>query len=343
MGLEAKLQQSWKARMGGRAATSALAVGLLLIYSLAGSCGELKKQYWATSLTSTVDDGLLQGLYEAVARGETGWLDVDPKYPIPPMAPGINLILYHVGGNCYTGSDCDRFSSSEPTGDRWGDTERVIDLNDPAARKVVIEDLVTMVHQGDEIAPDGSIVGVHLDNVHRLSAQGLANVFNDFLKAVEVARNQGLISKSREIGYVAKNSPEEFKQALDQRLLEVSPLYQINENAKLSQRGMLDSESQLSQQIGRQYCIPVFLKTFGSDVAYTMIQEGQKVNVYVSEDMTTRMAQMPNISGAAWSVDEGRYHPTIFAQGSPVLQARRLGYEQAGTACDSCCSKRFQD
>jgi hypothetical protein len=302
MGLEAKLQQSWKARMGGRAATSALAVGLLLIYSLAGSCGELKKQYWATSLTSTVDDGLLQGLYEAVARGETGWLDVDPKYPIPPMAPGINLILYHVGGNCYTGSDCDRFSSSEPTGDRWGDTERVIDLNDPAARKVVIEDLVTMVHQGDEIAPDG-----------------------------------------REIGYVAKNSPEEFKQALDQRLLEVSPLYQINENAKLSQRGMLDSESQLSQQIGRQYCIPVFLKTFGSDVAYTMIQEGQKVNVYVSEDMTTRMAQMPNISGAAWSVDEGRYHPTIFAQGSPVLQARRLGYEQAGTACDSCCSKRFQD
>jgi hypothetical protein len=106
---------------------------------------------------------------------------------------------------------------------------------------------------------------------------------------------------------------------------------------------MLDSESRLAQQIGRQYCIPVFLKTFGSDVAYTTMQDGHKVNVYVSEDMTTRMAHMPNISGAAWSVDEATYHPTIFVQGSPVLQARLHGDEQAGTACDSCCSKRPQD
>jgi hypothetical protein len=33
------------------------------------------------------------------------------------------------------------------------------------------------------------------------------------------------------------------------------------------------------------------------------------------------MAQMPNIAGVAWSVDEGSYHPTIFVQGSPVPQA----------------------
>jgi len=32
------------------------------------------------------------------------------------------------------------------------------------------------------------------------------------------------------------------------------------------------------------------------------------------------MAQLPDISGAAWSADEGRYHPTIFVQGSPVPQ-----------------------
>ena len=169
--------------MGGTAIIArALAIGVLMIYSLTGTAGELKKQYWATSLTNTVDDSLLQGLYEAVGRGEVGWLDVDPKNPIPPMAAGINLILYHVGGYCYIGSDCDRFPSSEPTGDRWSNTERVIDLNDPAARKIVIEDLVTTVQQGDEVAPAGSIVGVHLDNVHRLSAQSLADVFNDFLK-----------------------------------------------------------------------------------------------------------------------------------------------------------------
>jgi hypothetical protein len=308
--------------MGGTIVIAgALAIGLLLIYSLTGTAGELKKQYWATSLTRAVDDSLLQGLYKAVARGEVGWLDVDPEHPIPPMAPGINLILYHVGGNCYTGSDCDRFPSTEPTGDRWSNTERLIDLSDQAARKIVIEDLVMMVRQGDEVAPDGSIVGVHLDNVHRLSAQGLADVFNDFLKAVETARHQGLISKSRVIGYVAKNNPKAFKQALDQRLLDVSPLYQINENARLSQDEILDSASRLAQQIGRQYCIPVFLKTFGSDVAYTMQQDGDQENVYVSEDMTRRMSQMPNISGVAWSVDEGSYHPTIFVQGSPVPHA----------------------
>ncbi len=316
------MPQNWKAGIGRIAVIAgALAIGVVSVYSLTGAAQELRKQYWATSLTGSVDDGLLQGLYEAVARGEVGWLDVDPKNPIPRLAPGINLILYHVGGNCYIGSDCDRFPTSEPTGDRWGDTERVIDLDDPAARKIVIDDLVAIVKQGDKVAPVGSIVGVHLDNVHRVSAQGLADVFNDFLKAAEAARRQGLISKSRVIGYVAKNNPGAFKQALDQKLLDAPPLYQINENAKLSQDGMLDGELRLAQQIGRHYCLPVFLKTFGSDVAYTVEQDDDTVDVFVSEDMVRRMAQMPNISGVAWSADEGRYHPTIFVQGSPVPQA----------------------
>jgi hypothetical protein len=303
------------------AIAGALMTGVFTLFSPTGTSAiELRKQYWATSLTGTVDDSLLRGLYEAVARGEVGWLDVDPQNPIPPLAPGINLILYHVGGNCYIGSDCDRFPSSEPTGDRWGSTEHVIDLNDPAARKIVIDDLVMIVLRGDAVAPDGSIVGVHLDNVHRLDAQGLADVFNDFLKAVQAARHQGLISKTREVGYIAKNNPDAFKQALDQNLLDAPPLYQINENAKLSQDGMLDGESRLAQQIGRRYCIPVFLKTFGSDVAYAIEQDGNKMKVYVSVDMTRRMAQMPDISGAAFSVDEKNYQPTIFVQGSPVRQ-----------------------
>jgi hypothetical protein len=317
-----RVPQNWKAGIGRIAVIAgALAIGVVSVYSLTGAAQELRKQYWATSLTGSVDDGLLQGLYEAVARGEVGWLDVDPKNPIPRLAPGINLILYHVGGNCYIGSDCDRFPTSEPTGDRWGDTERVIDLDDPAARKIVIDDLVAIVKQGDKVAPVGSIVGVHLDNVHRVSAQGLADVFNDFLKAAEAARRQGLISKSRVIGYVAKNNPGAFKQALDQKLLDAPPLYQINENAKLSQDGMLDGESRLAQQIGRHYCLPVFLKTLGSGVGYTVEQDDDTVDVFVSEDMVRRMAQMPNISGVAWSADEGRYHPTIFVQGSPVPQA----------------------
>jgi hypothetical protein len=31
------------------------------------------------------------------------------------------------------------------------------------------------------------------------------------------------------------------------------------------------------------------------------------------------MARLPYIAGAAWSADEGEYHPTFFAQGSPVI------------------------
>jgi hypothetical protein len=286
-----------------------------------GPIGERKKQYWATSLSGAVDAGLLRGLDAAVARGEVGWLDVDPKHPIPALQPGINLILYHVGGNCYIGHDCDRFPSSEPTGDQWGNSERAIDLVDPAARKIVVEDLVAMVQHAGKIAPDGSIVGVHLDNVHRLPAQALADVFNEFLKAVEAAKEQGLISVTSKIGYVAKNNPRAFKEALEQNWLDAPPLYQINENARLSEDGMLDPVSRTAQQVGRQYCIPVFLKTFGSDVAYTIEQDGISMKVYVSQEMTRQMVALPSISGAAWSVDEKSYHPTLFVQGSPVRQA----------------------
>jgi hypothetical protein len=285
---------------------------------------ESSKQYWATSLSDTVDSGLLQGLRDAVGQKEVGWLDVDPKSPVPAVAPGTNLIFYHVGGNCYIGSDCDRFPSSKPTGDRWGNEEREIDLTNAETRRIVVADLVNITRQADELAPNGATVGVHLDNVHKLDATGLARVFNEYLQAVAVAKQQGLISKNRTVGYIAKNNPEGFKKALDEKLLRTAPLYQINENATLSQDGALDKSSRVAQDIGRLYRIPVFLKTFGTDVAYTIEQDGKSVEVHVSEDMTRQMARMPNISGAAWSADEARYQPTLFAQGSPVRQRRRV-------------------
>jgi hypothetical protein len=283
------------------------------------SADEWKKQYWATSLSRTVDDAVLQGLYEAVARGEVGWLDVDPKHPIPRLVPGINLILYHVGGNCYIrNDDCARFPASEPTGDRWDNTERSLDLEDPAVRKIIVEDLVAIVRQGDDIAPPGAIVGVHLDNVHKLDAQGLAAIFNEFLAAVEAARKQGRISKNRKVGYIAKNNPFAFEQALDEKLFDAPPLYQIEENARLNEDGVLDRRSQTAAENGRRCSIPVFLKTFGTDIAYYGEKDGSRV--YVSPAMTRQMAQKPNISGAAWSADERSYRPTVFAQGSPVRQ-----------------------
>jgi hypothetical protein len=320
----------WKTCIGAIAAIAGLAIGALAIYRLTGPSEEARKQYWATSLSRTVEGALLQGLQEAVARGEVGWLDVDPKYPVPAMTAGVNLILYHVGGNCYIGSDCDRFPASEPTGDQWGGTERMIDLNDPQTRKLVVADLIGIVRQGDELAPNGSIIGVHLDNVHRLDADGLAKVFNDYLQAVEAAKREGLISTTRTVGYVAKNNAEAFRKALSRQLLSAAPLYQINENATLSQDGELDDDSRVAQGTGRRYGIPVFLKTFGTDVAYTTEQDGNEVDVTVSQDMTKRMAQLPNISGAAWSPNERRYQPTLFAQGSrvrPVLfpYGSRLG------------------
>ena len=315
------LSRSWKILIGGIGAVAALAIGTLAIFCLMGPFGEAKKQYWATSLSSTVEGALLQGLQEAVARGEVGWLDVDPKFPVPAMTAGVNLILYHVGGNCYIGSDCDRFPASQPTGDRWGGSERTLDLNDPQTRKLVVADLIEIVQQGVKLAPEGSIVGVHLDNVHKLDADGLAKMFNDYLQAVAAAKEQGLISKTRTVGYVAKNNAEAFRKALAQQLLSAAPLYQINENAMLSQDGELDDDSRVAQDIGRRYGIPVFLKTFGTDVAYTTKQDGDEVDVFVSQDMTKRMAQLPNIAGAAWSPNERRYQPTLFAQGSAVRPA----------------------
>ena len=119
-------------------------------------------------------------------------------------------------------------------------------------------------------------------------------------------------------GYIAKNNPARFLTALDRRLLDAAPLYQINENATLDKDGALDRASRAARQVGERYGIPVFLKTFGTDVAYTVEQNGKRQDVNVTEAMTEQMAKLPHIAGAAWSPDERRYKPTLFAQGSPV-------------------------
>ena len=283
--------------------------------------GEAKKHYWATSLSRAVDANIMRGLYAAVARGEIGWLDIDPKRPIAGLAPGINLVLYHVGGNCYIGPDCDRFPSSEPTDDRWDEKERRINLSDPATRKIVIEDLVGIVERADKIALATASIGVHVDNVHKLGAQDLATLFNEYIAAVAAAKDQGRISKTRKTGYIAKNNPQGFKRALDEKLLASAPFYAINENAILREDGRLNGPSLIAQAIGRCYGIPVFLKTFGSDVAYEIEQQDPKqdpIEVHVTPEMAREMARLPHIAGVAWSADEGRYHPTEFAQGSAV-------------------------
>ncbi len=301
---------------------SRLALGFLLgtlpVFWSGGAFAQAKKHYWATSLSGTVDSNILQGLQDAVARGEQGWLDVSRRASDAARAPGINLILYHVGGNCRIGNDCSRFPATQPTRDGWSDSERAVDLTDPQVRTIVVADLLRIVQNADQIAPPGATVGVHLDNVHRLDADGLAKIFNEYLHAVEAARQQGLISKGRAVGYIAKNNPAAFARALEERSLEALPLYQINENATLSPDGALDRASRIAQQNGRRYGIPVFLKTFGTDVAHTVDQTGAPTRVYVSPEMTRQMAQLPDISGAAWSPDERRYQPTLFAQGAAV-------------------------
>jgi hypothetical protein len=283
---------------------------------------DLKRHYWATSLTRTVEPSLLEGLREAVARGEVGWLDIDPKFSVPAIAPGTNLIYYHVGGNCYVGDDCARFSKSEEINGLWSEKEHKIDLTDPMNRTIVITDLIKILQLADQVAPKGSAIGVHVDNLHRIDTDALAKFFNELLSAVEVAKRQGLIARERVTGYIAKNNPGGFAQALSARLLDAPPFYLINENATLDQNGVLDDDSQAAQEVGQRFGIPVFLKTFGSDVAYTIEEkDGKETEVYVSPEMTRKMAELRNISGAAWSVDEERYHPTVFFQGSPVRQA----------------------
>ena len=123
-----------RVRSGARLGATAVVAALAIISLLVSAGAETKKQYWATSLTGSVDGGLLRGLREAVGRGDVGWLDVDPEIAVEARAPGINLIFYHVGGNCYIGSDCERFPASRPTGDQWGDTERTNDLGCGMAR-----------------------------------------------------------------------------------------------------------------------------------------------------------------------------------------------------------------
>jgi len=286
--------------------------------------GELKKHYWATSLSGEVEPALLQGLRAAVARGEVGWLDVDPKQDLPGRLSGINLVLYHVGGNCYIGSDCDRFPASAPTGTRWDDSERGVDLYDPAVRRIVVGDLVEMMQRANKIMPPRSWIGVHIDNVHTLTAEGIAAVVNEYLAAITLAKHKKLISQGRVVGYIAKNNPRAFKAALDLRLIEMRPFYQVVENARIKHDGSLNSASQVAQTLSREYGIPVFLKTFGSDIAYADIQDGHLADVFVSQEMTRRMVEFGDIAGAAWSPDEGSYHPTLFVQGSPVVQTPLL-------------------
>jgi hypothetical protein len=66
----------------------------------------------------------------------------------------------------------------------------------------------------------------------------------------------------------------------------------------------------------------VFLKTFGSDIAYTLFQDRAVWTYFVTQEMTRQMARLENISGAAWSSDERRYRPILFEQGAPARQLR---------------------
>jgi len=294
-----------------------MVVALAAAYAPAAENGEPKKHYWATSLSGGVEPALLNGLREAIARGDTGWLDIDPQDSAPSITAG-NLVLYHVGGNCYLGADCNRFPSAETTGTRWDNSERAIDLYEPIVRKIVIADLVAMIERADKLTLPTAIIGVHVDNVHRLNERAIASLFNEYFAAVDVAKRQGSISQLRQVGYIAKNNPEAFRRALDRRLLSIRPLYQIVENASLDRDGVLDEASQLAQEFGRRYGIPVFLKTFGSDIAHSLMRNGRAIPVPVSQEMAWRMAQLPDIAGVAWSADEGSYHPTLFVQGSAV-------------------------
>jgi hypothetical protein len=306
----------------GFAVAAAVAVGLDVAPTIAAD--NLKKHYWATSLSGRVDPALLKQLRAAVRRGETGWLDIDPKLARPVRERGINLVLYHVGGNCYIEADCQRFPSAVTTGTRWDVNERAINLEDARVRQIVVADLLAMVQNADKLMPARSTIGVHVDNVHGLDEGGIAALINDYLEGIDIIKREGLLSQHRAVGYIAKNNPAAFKCALDRRLIETRPLYQIVENARLDASGALDPQSQIAQEFGQQYGIPVFLKTFGSDLAYRTVRDGQIVDVYVSPEMTERMAQMPHIAGAAWSADEGNYHPTLFAQGSPVRETPLL-------------------
>jgi len=73
----------------------------------------------------------------------------------------------------------------------------------------------------------------------------------------------------------------------------------------LSDDGVLNSASRLAQEIGRQYCIPVFLKTFGSDEAYTIGQDDDQQTVLrIGGYDAADGAASRNISGVAWSIDE---------------------------------------
>jgi hypothetical protein len=96
---------------------------------------------------------------------------------------------------------------------------------------------------------------------------------------------------------VAKNNPQAFREALEQNWLDAPPLYQINENARLDRDGVLDPESRIAQQVGKRCRIPVFLKTFGSDIAHTIEENGEQPNVFVTKEMSEEMAQMPDVSG----------------------------------------------
>ena len=302
--------------------TGVLAICVALLAGASGAlpaaAQDMKKQYWATSLARTVDDGLLRGLDAAVARGEIGWLDVEPKHNANlRLRRGVNLIFYHVGGNCYIGDDCDRYPDSEDTGDRWGDNERSLDLEDEEVRDILIADLVGLVRKADKIAPAGAVVGVHVDNVHKLLADGLADLFNEYLAAVEKARREGSISKDRKVGYVAKNNAAQFQRALTEKLLKTPPLYQIQENAELDQDGMLDFRlaHRGRDRAALQYPgVPQDVRQ-RRRLHLPRRRGGQGVARHGGED-----GAEPHISGVAWSRDESSYRPTLYVQGAPVRQ-----------------------
>jgi len=132
----------------------ALAIGRVVDASADSAAAEPKKQYWARACPARWTTRFCRVSMTPSRMARSAGLESIPDCR-SPLKAGINLlILYHVGGNCYDGADCDRFPSSEATGDSLGQGA-LIHLEDPATRTIVVDDLVARCSKGDELAPEG--------------------------------------------------------------------------------------------------------------------------------------------------------------------------------------------
>ena len=147
---------------------------------------------------------------------------------------------------------------------------------------------------------------------------GLADLFNEFLAAVEEARREGRISKDRKVGYVAKNNAAQFQRALEREAARCAAA--LPDPGERRARSGRDAGFPFARPPPRPGAAATSRCSSRRSAATSLTRSRTASEVKVSRAMASRWRRSRTFPASPGRADEEQLPPDLYVQGSPVRQ-----------------------